>query len=61
MLIKIFRGLPERFRSETEPVSSLHFLVEETHFGDAANNLGQNRKKNIYIKIRIFKKLSLNT
>ncbi|RNA19635.1 hypothetical protein BpHYR1_009304 [Brachionus plicatilis] len=34
-----FRGLPERLRSETVPVSSYRFLVEETHFGDTPNNL----------------------
>ncbi|RNA16591.1 hypothetical protein BpHYR1_011517 [Brachionus plicatilis] len=34
-----FRGLPERLRSKTEPVSSCRFLVEETHFGDTPNNL----------------------
>ncbi|RNA03273.1 hypothetical protein BpHYR1_029454 [Brachionus plicatilis] len=34
-----FRGLPERLRSESEPVSSYRFLVEETHFGDTPNNL----------------------
>ncbi|RNA05579.1 hypothetical protein BpHYR1_048825 [Brachionus plicatilis] len=34
-----FQGLPERLRSEKEPVSSYRFLVEETHFGDTPNNL----------------------
>ncbi|RNA10689.1 hypothetical protein BpHYR1_038849 [Brachionus plicatilis] len=34
-----FQGLPERLRSETEPVSSYHFLVEEPHFGDTPDNL----------------------
>ncbi|RNA01818.1 hypothetical protein BpHYR1_033092, partial [Brachionus plicatilis] len=34
-----FRDLPERLRSETEPVSSCRFLVEETHFADTPNNL----------------------
>ncbi|RNA38887.1 hypothetical protein BpHYR1_032785 [Brachionus plicatilis] len=34
-----FRGLLERLRSETEPVSSYSFLVEETHFGDTLDNL----------------------
>ncbi|RNA19246.1 hypothetical protein BpHYR1_048101 [Brachionus plicatilis] len=34
-----FQGLPERLRSETEPVSSYRFLVEEPHFGDTPDNL----------------------
>ncbi|RMZ96373.1 hypothetical protein BpHYR1_007105, partial [Brachionus plicatilis] len=34
-----FRGLPERLRSETVPVSSYRFLVEEAHYGDTPNNL----------------------
>ncbi|RNA39495.1 hypothetical protein BpHYR1_003304 [Brachionus plicatilis] len=34
-----FRELPERLRSETEPVSEYRFLVEETHFGDTTNSL----------------------
>ncbi|RNA22915.1 hypothetical protein BpHYR1_035810 [Brachionus plicatilis] len=34
-----FQGLPERLRSETEPVSSYHLLVEEPHFGDTPDNL----------------------
>ncbi|RNA29371.1 hypothetical protein BpHYR1_047952 [Brachionus plicatilis] len=33
-----FQGLPERLRSETEPVSSYRFLVEEPHFGDTPDN-----------------------
>ncbi|RNA29714.1 hypothetical protein BpHYR1_005738 [Brachionus plicatilis] len=42
MYILSFRGLPERLRSEAEPVSSYRFLVEETHFGDTPNNLANN-------------------
>ncbi|RNA42460.1 hypothetical protein BpHYR1_052886 [Brachionus plicatilis] len=34
-----FQGLSERLRSETEPVSSYRFLVEEPHFGDTPDNL----------------------
>ncbi|RMZ98846.1 hypothetical protein BpHYR1_047041 [Brachionus plicatilis] len=34
-----FRGPPERFRSETEPVYSCRLLVEETHLGYTPNNL----------------------
>ncbi|RNA11376.1 hypothetical protein BpHYR1_040905 [Brachionus plicatilis] len=34
-----FQGLPERLRSETEPVSSYRFLIEEPDFRDTPDNL----------------------